>query len=147
MRAILTLLAIVFIGGCGGTTAQELRTSAPIRHKYTVADNYQKVYRRILQHAREKYPAVLLSVAQAVEGDIYPDTQTATIGVVSHSFIGGSKYRHIVDLKAINDNLTQVATYHRKFLFDKNNDKIDIERWAKNVGQSPSERGGQTAMR
>lgn len=73
---------IAILSGCASSTPEEARALGPERqYQFSVSDDYQVVYRRIVDASRKCHQANLLTATMMVNSDLYPDTRTGTISV------------------------------------------------------------------
>jgi hypothetical protein len=97
------LASMLGLSACTPATMGELRKEAPAAEQYVVAENYQVVYRRVVESMRRCWST------QTTEADLYTDIQSAQIAILYASIIGRSMYMGM-DLKAIDSGSTNVTT-------------------------------------
>lgn len=103
LGALLTSLA-----GCA-VTPTELRGSGPEHQVSLVAQqNYQPIYRTVLERQRDCAQQGLITASIEVQGDLFHDIRSGTITTALHGAFG-VKTLSVVDLKAIDDRSTEVV--------------------------------------
>ena len=124
MRSFLVILLILSIGwggiyGCAPSTAAGVRSMGPERQFVFIApENYQPVYRKVLDQARKCFQMGLITAQQVVQGDLYHDTRSGTITVALHGGLGVDTYQ-VIDVSAIDDNQTRVIGHYSLGPVDK----------------------------
>src|SRR3990172_2414470 len=116
MRAFLAVSLMLLIGGglygCAPSTAAGVRAMGPERQFVFIApENYQPVYRKVLDQARKCFQMGLITAQQVVQGDLYHDTRSGTITVALHGALGVDTYQ-VIDVSAIDDNKTRVIGHY-----------------------------------
>lgn len=76
-----TIVIAALLAGCAAATPQEARELEGRTVHITVADDYQSVYRRIVDVERRCFQTNLITASQIVNSDLYTDTRTASISV------------------------------------------------------------------
>lgn len=108
MAKLILLLTLAILTGCVAGTPQQARLLGPEkRYSMQIDENYQTVYRRIVDVARTCYQVNLVTASQIVNADLYSDTRTATISVGMYGALGPQLYQ-LIDLKAIDDTHTTI---------------------------------------
>ena len=98
------------LAGCAPATMQELRRKPGGEAKFQSPENYQLVYRTILNNARRCYQTGLVTAQMIVQGDLYTDIKTGEVTVALHGGLGVSTYLGI-DIRAIGDEMTEVKIF------------------------------------
>lgn len=97
MRLATLIIACFALTGCTASSVNELKQSAARKQEYTVAANYQEVYRNIAACARAGWGSVgyLLSpqASNIVDADLYSDLGTGEI-TMRMSNLGNHVYAH-----------------------------------------------------
>ena len=107
--AFLLLLSL----GCAPATVQGLRENHSGKMVFEVNQNYQPVYRIILEQSRNCWQgSSVLSAPGTVQGDLYHDTRRGNISVAQHNPIYGILIWMAVDISAVGDNTTRVEAYY-----------------------------------
>ena len=106
MKIIFTACLCLFLVSCGAKTKQELVASSAISEHYVVNKNYQIVYKGIA----DKFVECSGGVAQYIQRNLYSD-----IGEGEFYIAGGdlSGYIFLVEVKKIEDNITNIAVYSK----------------------------------
>ena len=81
------------------------------RYSFTVQENYQPVYRKILAQERKCYQTGMITAQMVVQGDLYHDTKSGEITVALHGGAGVNTYQ-VIDIEAIDDMRTKVVGYY-----------------------------------
>jgi hypothetical protein len=106
-------LIFAFIGsGCAPSTVQGLRENHSGRTEFEVQQNYQPVYRTILEQSRTCRQGFHGFVPTYVQGDLYHDTRRGNISVAQHNAIYGILTWLAIDVSALDDNTTRVVAYY-----------------------------------
>ena len=80
------------------------------RYVFTAPENYQPVYRKILNQARKCHQGGMITAQMVVQGDIYHDTKSGTVTAALHGGFGIDTYQ-VIDVEAIDDENTRVTGY------------------------------------
>ena len=100
---------LLSLSGCVPSTVGGVREMGPERQFTFVApENYQPVYRKILDHVRNCYPQ---SMQIVVEGDLFNDTKSGTISVRAQGPVSAAMMM-VVDLSALDEQQTKVVGYY-----------------------------------
>lgn len=124
MRAlmfIMLMLSLMWSGiyGCAPSTAAGVRKMGAERQfKFIVSENYQPVYRKILDQARKCYQTGLITAQMVVQGDLFHDTKSGTVTVALHGGLGVDTYQ-VIDISAIDDKKTKVIGHYSLGPVDK----------------------------
>lgn len=112
MKHILAIAIIATLAGCMTTTDAELRVnSAGKEFTFIAPQNYQVVYRKILDQTRKcSRISFILGGHTAVEGDLYSDLRAGTVSVGS-SRLEGYDTGTVIDIAAIDEQQSKVTTY------------------------------------
>ena len=117
--------------GCAPSTVQGLREDHSGKISFEVSQNYQPVYRAILEQSRNCWQGSSIFTAPGtVQGDLYHDIRRGNISVAQHNAIYGILTWLAIDVSALDDNTTRVETYYT-------NDHwapaaAAVEQWVKN---------------
>ncbi len=112
MRALVGLLCgalLLALAGCAPSTAGGVRDLGPEHQTvFAAPENYQRVYRKLLDRERECYQAGLITAQMVVQGDIYTDTKS---GVITVSLVGalGTQVYQVLDVAATDENHTKIT--------------------------------------
>lgn len=110
MLSILTITAV--LPACAPSTAGGVRAMGPARQVSFVApENYQAVYRKVLEQERKCYQGGMITAQMVVQGDLYHDTKSGTVTVALHGAAGVDTYQ-VIDITAIDDNRTRVVGHY-----------------------------------
>lgn len=124
MRLLFLMLLMLLLGlgglyGCAPSTAGGVRALGTERQVVFVApENYQPVYRKILDQARKCYQTGMITAQMVVQGDLFHDTKTATVTVALHGGLGVDTYQ-VIDVSAIDDKQTKVIGHYSLGPVDK----------------------------
>jgi len=112
MRKKFAMMGLTLAGliGCTPATMQSLRSNPAAQVRFETAQNYQSVYRTVITSARRCYNQAPL----LVQGDLFSDIKSAEVTVAWTTAIGGHDVHMGIDIKAINDGLTEVRIYTAK---------------------------------
>lgn len=103
---------LVTFSGCAPSTAGGVREmGAERKFEFTATENYQPVYRKILEQARKCHQTGLVTAQMVVTGDLYHDTKSGTITVALHGGFGVDTYQ-VIDVKALDEHQTKVIGYY-----------------------------------
>ena len=114
VRVVLIISLLGGICGCALTppTADGVRAMGPERQIVFIApENYQPVYRKILDEARRCFQFGVMSAQGMVQGDIFQDTRS---GRITHTMVGGfgNQTFEVIDVVAIDNNQTRVVGHY-----------------------------------
>ena len=110
---------LVSLSGCAPSTAGGVREMGPERRFAFVAqENYQPVYRKILDQARKCWQTGMITAQMVVQGDLYHDTKSGTITVALHGGLGVDTYQ-VIDVSAIDEQQTKVVGHYSLGPVDK----------------------------
>jgi hypothetical protein len=102
---------ICLVAACTPNTAGGVRDLDSNKKTTFIADeNYQAVYRKILDMTRKCREQGLITAQMIVKNDLYTDIQSGHISVELHGGLGVSVYS-VTDVKAIAENKTQVTNH------------------------------------
>lgn len=106
---VVLALAGAALAGCAPTTAAGVRALGPERaYVFEAPENYQAVYRKVLERSRTCFQVGALTAQMVVQGDLYHDIRSGTITVALHGGLGIDTYR-VVDITAHDDARTKVV--------------------------------------
>lgn len=97
--------------GCAPATIQGLKERHSGSYSFTVDENYQSVYRKILTKARACYQTGMITAQMVVAGDLYNDIKKGDISVALHGGLGVDTYLY-TEIKAIDENKSNVDVYY-----------------------------------
>lgn len=103
--------AAAALAGCAPATMQGLREKPGGSGSFEAAQDYQRVYRTVLDNARRCYQHGMVTATMVVQGDLFTDTRTGVVTVALHGGMGVDTHLG-VDVKSLGENRTQVTTYH-----------------------------------
>lgn len=102
-------LAGAALAGCAPTTAAGVRALGPERaYVFEAPENYQAVYRKVLERSRTCFQVGALTAQMVVQGDLYHDIRSGTITVALHGGLGIDTYQ-VIDITAIDAASTKVV--------------------------------------
>lgn len=123
--AILATLAL--LAGCAPATMQGVRDLGPDKaYQFDVAQNYQQVYRTVLDQARKCHQAGMITAQMVVQGDLYHDTKSGTVSVALHGGLGVDTYQ-VIDMQAKGESVTSVKAHYSLGSVQKQGDLL--KRW------------------
>lgn len=107
MKNTIIAALTVFLTGCAASTPQEARDMGPERHyRFTVDQDYQAVYRRLLEAERTCFQGgALITASMIANGELYPDTRSAEITVGLYGIV--AMINQVVSIKG-SDGRTEV---------------------------------------
>lgn len=112
LSAALAGTLLVSLSGCAPTTAAGVREMGAERQVvFVTQENYQPVYRKILEQARKCYQTGLITAQMMVQGDLFHDTRSGTITVALHGGLGVDTYQ-VIDVFALDDTQTKVSAHY-----------------------------------
>lgn len=110
-----TLIFVVAISaitsGCAPATVKGLRENHAGTIVFDADQNYQAVYRTVLESARRCHQTGLITAQMVVDGDLYTDIEEGTVSVALHGGFGVDTHLAI-DIKAVDKLRTSVTVYH-----------------------------------
>ena len=110
--ALVLLSAGINLSGCAPSTAMGVRQMGPERqYAFTAQENYQPVYRKVLDQTRKCHQYGMITAQMMVQGDIFHDTKSGTVTVALHGGLGVDTYQ-VIDIKAIDDQQTRVIGHY-----------------------------------
>ena len=128
-KAAAVLLALSFaLAGCAPATLQGLREKPAGQASFEVRQNYQRVYRTVINNARRCWQTGMVTAQVVVQGDLYTDIRTAEITVALHGAVGVDTHLGI-DIKAIEEDRTEIRVYYA--MSGGARSAKAIERWVK----------------
>lgn len=105
------VLAIALVG-CAPATLEGVRKMGPDRsYAFTAAQNYQQVYRTVLDQARKCYQTGMITAQMVVQGDLYHDIKSGTISVALHGGLGVDTYQ-VIDISETGENETKIVGHY-----------------------------------
>ncbi len=117
-RPLILFASFVLLVGCAPNSVRELRNNYTTQSIFTVDQNYQQVYRTVLNQTRECHETGMITAQMVVKGDLYHDIKE---GNVSVSLIGGFGVdTHLaIDIKALDDASSKVIVFNALQSWDK----------------------------
>ena len=114
MRHILVTLAFLLIAiACAPVTEMSLRQQKSEKQRsFNVERPYKAVFQTILDKSRVCFLDKASDVQFTVVGNSVNKTKTAEIVVAEVYGLNGREVLMLIDVLAINDNETQIKTYH-----------------------------------
>ena len=108
---LIAFIAVFTLEGCTPNTAGGVRALEATKKSTFIADeNYQAVYRKILDMTRKCSEGGMITAQMIVKNDLYTDIQSGNISVELHGGLGVSVYT-VTDVKAIAENKTEVTNH------------------------------------
>ncbi len=108
----LPVLLFASLSGCAPSTAGGVREMGPTRQFIFVApENYQPLYRKVLDQERKCYQTGMITAQMVVQGDLYHDTKSAIITVALHGGFGVDTYQ-VIDIIAIDEKQTKIVAHY-----------------------------------
>jgi len=81
------------------------------RVSFMAPENYQPVYRKILDQERKCYQTGMITAQVVVQGDLFHDTKSGTITVALHGGFGVDTYQ-VIDVSALDEQQTRVVGHY-----------------------------------
>lgn len=78
---------------------------------FSAPENYQPVYRKVLEQARKCWQTGAITAQMVVQGDMYHDTRSGTITVALHGGFGVDTYQ-VIDISAIDEQNTKIVGHY-----------------------------------
>jgi len=115
MKRVLILTCVVFLAGCGTLeqSRSELISQTGKKIEFQADKNYQEVYRIIKNRLQDNNYVWLMNDGRT-DGDLYADKQTAFVSYIMNDAFFGADTKFYADIKAINEQKTNIAIYHCK---------------------------------
>jgi hypothetical protein len=111
MRTTCCALLIIFLAGCGATTAEQLRANAAGVHTFKVDAEYQEVYQKTLAHAQTCNQQAAFGNNARVQGYIFIEPNRSTISIAnSNAFAVNMLFT--IDIAQVEINSTEVKVYY-----------------------------------
>jgi hypothetical protein len=110
-RTIISIFIFVIISACTPSTAGGVRAlDASKQRSFDVEQNYQKVYRTLLEQMRYCDQANMLTANMQIDGDLYNDIKTGTISQTLVG-IGYTNVYQVIDVKEISELNSNVKIF------------------------------------
>lgn len=109
MKKPMAALLAALLAGCAASTPQEAREMAGRTVVFTLDEDYQSVYRRLVDVERRCFQTNLITASQMVNADLFPDTRTATISVGMYG-IAQAIYQ-VIDLSGMESGTRVTAAF------------------------------------
>ncbi len=109
---VLTLLMLLpGSGGCGAESVRNLRQMPDSEYSFEVPADYETVYERIAQRARQRYALTDRRTYQpSVSARLFPEQQAAAVSLSNAGRIGLRYVLH-ADIRRLDASRTQVDIY------------------------------------
>lgn len=108
----LTVAVSALLSGCAPSTAGGVREMGPTRqYAFVAPENYQPVYRKVLDQARKCYQTGMITAQMVVQGDLFHDSKSGVITVALHGGLGVDTYQ-VIDLNAIDEKQTKIVGHY-----------------------------------
>lgn len=104
--AILLSALFLLVVSCGAKTKSELKAEAKLHEEYTVNDNYQAVYKRVV----DKFVECSDGWAQYLQRDLYAELREGEMFMFG---AGGDGYVFLVNIKSVEPTSTHVSSYSK----------------------------------
>lgn len=78
---------------------------------FTAPENYQAVYRKVLDQSRKCWQSSGIAAQLMVQGDLFDDIRSGTVTVAMHGMYGVDTYQ-VIDITAIDDAQTKVVAHY-----------------------------------
>lgn len=78
---------------------------------FIAPENYQAIYRRIIEMERKCWQSGLITAQMVVSGDLFHDIKTGTITTALHGGLGVDTYR-VTDIVSIDENNTKITGFY-----------------------------------
>ena len=112
VRALTCLILAATLAGCFPATPDLIRQQPSNRTEFTIAENYQALYRRIVPIMRHCGGEQAWIGDQAtVRSEIYSDIRKAEISKEGTNMLLGRRIEWLVELDAIGDKQTKVTVF------------------------------------
>ena len=104
------ILSLCFIvSGCS-TTSSQLREDSEYNYIFTVNQNYQSVYRKILPMMRECFERNVVTAHMVVQADLYNDIKIGNISAIFRTALS-SRTHVTIDVAALENNRAEVTVF------------------------------------
>lgn len=106
------LLPVFLLASCAPSTAAGVRALGESRQfTFTAPENYQAVYRKVLEQSRKCWQGGLITAQMVVDGDLYTDTKSGTVTVALHGGLGVDVYQ-VIDVSLVSENESEIKAYY-----------------------------------
>lgn len=110
-RILCLFVALVTLTSCAPSTAAGVRALGETRQfTFTAPQNYQAVYRKVLDQSRTCWQGGLITAQMMVNGDLYTDIKSGTITVALSGGLGVDVYQ-VIDISLVNENESLIKAY------------------------------------
>lgn len=112
MKKILLVLPLALVG-CAPTSVLSVKELGPERqYAFTVEENYQSVYRKIVNQERKCYESIsnALNGQFIVRADLYQDLRSGTISTAQYAGYGLNIWR-VIEVESIDSATSKVKAY------------------------------------
>jgi len=116
MKRSLSIVFLLFVAGCAASSVRDIKENYTGKEVFTVARNYQAVYRDIQRAARECWEGGYLFSPQAqnvVTAELYNELEFGEISLAL-SNVGMSYYVHL-EIRKANDAAEVTAYYSQSY--------------------------------
>lgn len=112
MKTVIFTLLFISLSACTPNTAGGVRSSQSSKIiTFLFDENYQPVYRKILEQSRKCNETGMITAQLLVKNDLYTDIKQGTISVELHGALGVNVYQ-VIDVKYLEENKTEVKVYY-----------------------------------
>ena len=112
MKHITIIILSIAVSACAPSTAGGVRAMGITRQvAFEAPENYQQVYRKILEPARKCWQTGMITAQMGVQGDLFHDTKSGIITVALHGGFGVDTYQ-VIDISAIDDQHTKIVGHY-----------------------------------
>ena len=132
-KALLYLIIIgIFVSGCAGIRRDMTKD---YYNKYTcyIDQNYQKVYKNMLEQIRKHYRLVWIGNRSVIENDLYPDIKYGKIRASNETMITGEWCQIQIEIQSIKNETSKLIIYTSKHGFHECPHKDTITEWIKEI--------------
>ncbi len=128
MKRVLAVCLILFVSGCGVTTARQLRENPAGIYSFKVNADYKTVYEKVLLHARSCYELAATGNNFVVEGKAFPETRKSSISIVRFRAVARETV-FTIDSAQLDDATTEVNVYYAQLRYKTA--AMTVEEWIK----------------
>lgn len=110
LGAILLMAAAIQLSSCAPRTVEAVRANYAAKYEYDVAENYQYVYKRVLEKAKKCHERGRIGAQTFVEGNLYSEMKSGDITVSVRGGFGVDIYLSI-NVRGLDDHNSRVQVY------------------------------------
>lgn len=135
MHKILTAAVLLALTGCAATDTKTLKAKPSKQVTATINENYQRVYKNILDKMTECQGEGMVGIASSmqVKHTMLPDLKEAQISYTM-SNLGSTSYFYHAELRGTEDGKTRITAYSGLSTWDKLVDRSLV--WARDPNAS-----------